>query len=375
MTPPPMKILHTEASHGWGGQELRILSEMQGLRERGHDLQLAAPRAARIHAEAAALGFTVHDVPIGRKNLTGVLAMRRLLRAAPVDIVNTHSSTDSWLTALACATLPAPPPVVRTRHISAPIPRNVATRWLYERATRAIVTTGEKLRRELIDVNGFTRVPIRSVPTGIAPERFGPGDAAAARAELGLPAAFTVGILATLRSWKGHRYLIEAFSGLQVKAHEQPLQLLIVGDGPQRDALEAQVAAAGLGPRVRFTGHDPAPERWLKAMDLFALPSYANEGVPQALMQAMMSGLACVTTDVGAIGEIARHDDTALIVTPQDTASLQGALQRLLDDAALRTRLGAAARHHTLAHCTQSAMCDAMEQVFRQALQRDPGER
>ncbi len=357
-----MKILHTEASAGWGGQELRILAEMQGLRGRGHTLELAAPAGARIHREAAALGFRVHDVPIARKNLKGVLAMRRLLRDGGFDVVNTHSSTDSWLAALANALSSRPVPLVRSRHISAPVPRNAATRWLYNRASAAIVTTGEKLREELVEVNGFRDVPIRSVPTGIDPARFGPADAAAARAELGLAPLFTVGIVATLRSWKGHRYLIDAIG--QLRARGQPLQLLVVGDGPQREALEAQVAAAGLSEVVRFAGHDPRPERWMRAMDLFVLPSYANEGVPQALMQAMMSGLPCITTSVGAIGEVARDGETALVVATQDTGAIAQAIERLLQDAGLRQRLGASARAFALAHCTLAAMCDAMEEVF-----------
>lgn len=358
-----MKILHTEASAGWGGQELRILAEMQGLRSRGHQLELAAPAGARIHREAAALGFTVHDVPIARKNLAGVLAMRRLLRAGGFDVVNTHSSTDSWLAALANATSAHPVPLVRTRHISAPVPRNAATRWLYDRASAAIVTTGEKLREELIEVNGFRRAPIRSVPTGIDPERFQPADAAAARTELGLAPLFTVGIVATLRSWKGHRYLIDAIA--QLRAQGRQVQLLVVGDGPQREALEQQVAAAGLAEAVRFAGHDPRPERWMRAMDLFVLPSYANEGVPQALMQAMMAGLPAITTSIGAIAEVARDGDTALVVPTQDTAALVAAIARLMEDEPQRTRLGQAARAFALARCTHAAMCDAMEEVFR----------
>ena len=363
-----MKILHTEASTGWGGQELRILSEMQGLRNRGHQLELAAPHGARIHTEAAALGFAVHDVPIGRKKLRGVLAMRRLLRQGGFDIVNTHSSTDSWLTALANA-LPGPAvPLVRTRHVSVPVAHNRATRWLYNRACAAIVTTGEKLRQELVEVNRFTDVLIRSVPTGIDPARFQPGDAAQARAELGLQPLLTIGIVATLRSWKGHRFLIEAFAALREQG--RPVQLLVVGDGPQREALVTQAREAGLEAVIRFAGHDPQPERWLRAMDIFVLPSYANEGVPQALMQAMMTGLPCITTDIGAIGEVARDGETALLVRPQDSDALAATLIRLLDDPGLRTQLGGAARAFALAHCTQAAMCDAMEQVFRQAMAR-----
>ena len=81
--------------------------------------------------------------------------MRSWLRTHPVDVINTHSSTDSWLAALACATLPRAPAIVRTRHVSTTVRNNLLTRWLYRSATRHIVTTGENLRVQLIRDNGF----------------------------------------------------------------------------------------------------------------------------------------------------------------------------------------------------------------------------
>src|SRR5438477_13002153 len=188
-----MKIVHTESSLGWGGQELRILSESQGLARRGHDLTLICPLEARIYGEARNWGLRTVALPIATKRLDGLLALRRWLRANPPDVVSTHSSTDSWLVALS-----ARGPIVRTRHISAPVPRNLLTRWLYGRATR-IVTTGEALKRELVERIGVPAERIESVPTGADPDRYRPGDKHAARAGLNLPIdGMLVGIVATL---------------------------------------------------------------------------------------------------------------------------------------------------------------------------------
>ena len=93
-------------------------------------------------------------MPIGRKNLRGLGALRGLLRARRFDVVNTHSSTDSWLAAVGRIGLREAPPLVRTRHISAAIPRDPASRWLYRHATRHIVTTGERLRAQVIRATG-----------------------------------------------------------------------------------------------------------------------------------------------------------------------------------------------------------------------------
>src|SRR6185503_12763930 len=285
------------SSLGWGGQEIRILSEAQGLAARGHEVRLLCPPEARIFAEAPKWGLEPEAVPIARKNLGGFFALKEKLRQ-PCDVVSTHSSTDTWLSALALRSLGRPYPLVRTRHISAPVPRDPLTRWLYTRATTRIVTTGEALRSELVERNGFSAAAIESVPTGIDTARFRPGDKMAARKALGLPAEkVLVGIVATLRSWKGHRFLL--------KALPREAGLVIVGDGPQRANLEAQVARLGVGYKVLFAGNQQDVLPWLQSFDVFALPSYANEGVPQALIQAMLAGLPCVTTNIGSMAELA----------------------------------------------------------------------
>ncbi len=360
-----MKILHTESSCGWGGQEIRILSEAEGLVARGHQVSLVAPREAQIHAAAVKRGVSVAALPIAKKGLRGVMALRSWLAEHPPDVVNTHSSTDTWLTALACATLSGSPPMVRTRHISAPIPNNSLTRWLYLRATRHIVTTGEALRAQLVRDNRFPADRITSVPTGIDPGRFVPGDRNRARRSTGLPQDRPlVGIVATLRSWKGHRYLIEAFSRLP-----REVGLVIVGDGPQRQNVESQLDELQLRERVWLAGNREDVLPWLQSLDVFALPSYANEGVPQALVQAMLCGLPCVTTLTGSIGEIVRDGETAVIVRAEDVADLQRGLETVLDDARMRERLGAAARRHCAATSGLETMLDRMESVFRDTVQ------
>ncbi len=363
-----MKILHTENSFGWGGQEIRILTEARGMIARGHEVHLIAPRESRIFEEAGKRKVPVTALPIAKKRLPGLLALRSWLKAHPVDVINTHSSTDSWLAALACATLANAPPIVRTRHVSAPVSTNAATRWLYTRAARMVVTTGEALKQQLVRDNRFPAERMVSIPTGIDLQHFVPiADAAAKealRARLGLPrGGRVIGIVATLRSWKGHRFLVEAFARLR----HPGVHLLLVGDGPQREALEALVRELGLQGQVTLPGNQTDVVPWLQAMDVFALPSYANEGVPQSILQAFACALPVVTTSAGAISEVAIDGETALVVPMQDAAALAAGLARLLDDAALRSRLGLNARQQAQERHGIDNMLDRMEAVFRRA--------
>jgi len=360
-----MHIVHTEASQGWGGQEIRILTESRGLLERGHRVTLLTPPGARIFSVAREQGIPVIAMPFEQKRPAGVRALRRWLATSRPDVVNTHSSIDSWLMAL---TQPFGHrvPVVRTRHISAPLPHSPTTRWLYLKAANHVVTTGERLRRHMIDTLRADAAHFTSVPTGIDLQRYHRTQAAPraeTRAALGIPGdALLVCIAATLRSWKGHGYLLDAFGPFATKRANA--HLLIVGDGPMRETIAQQAAASPVAARIHFTGYSERVEDMLAASDIFALPSWANEGVPQAIMQAMALELPVISTPIGAIDEALVDGETGLMVAPKDALSLADALRKLGDDAALRERLGQSGRVRAEARFSAVGMVDAMEHIF-----------
>jgi glycosyltransferase involved in cell wall biosynthesis len=361
----PLHIVHTESSCGWGGQEIRTLTEAQGMIGRGHRVTLVCPQEAQISAAAEKRGIPLVTLPIARKNISAFAALRGWLRRSrrEIDVINSHSSTDSWLVALACATLADTPPIVRTRHVSSPVIQNGPTMWLYQRAATHLVTTGEALREQLHRDNYFRLESMTSVPTGINLDWFAPDDKSAARTALHLPNAHYLGILGTLRNWKGHTYLLESFSSLNEKFPDW--RLLIIGDGPQRHNLERRVAELGLADKVRMTGNQDDVPLWLNALDVFVLPSYGEEGVPQSIMQAMACGLPVVSTPVGAIREALVEGETGLIVAPKDSVALAQALARLMQDDGLRNRFGAAGLARARARFGIDIMLDKMENIFQ----------
>jgi glycosyltransferase involved in cell wall biosynthesis len=147
------------------------------------------------------------------------------------------------------------------------------------------------------------------------------------------------------------------------------LRLLVAGDGPQRAALAEQAAGLGIGGVVRFLGmcSDPAPV--YAAADVFALPSQ-EEGLPNALLEAMASARAVVASAVGGVPAIVEHERTGLLVAPCDPDALAAALARLAADPPLRERLGHAARRYVAQHHSLSAMIDAHAALYRQVLER-----
>jgi glycosyltransferase involved in cell wall biosynthesis len=171
-----------------------------------------------------------------------------------------------------------------------------------------------------------------------------------------------------LRDWKGHDYLLDAWRELRAPFPEW--QLLVIGDGPQRARLEARVRAEFTGDSVRFVGNREDVATWLNALDLFALPSYGDEGVPQGIMQAMACGLAVVATPVGAIEEAVQREQTGIIVEPRNAADLAHGLARLMGDPVLRKNMGAAGLRYARENFGIEIMLDRMEHVFRTATAR-----
>lgn len=317
---------------------------------RGHRVTLIAPREARIHDEAGRYGVEKVALPIARKGPRGLFALRHWFAANGADVVNTHSSTDSWLAALSCKA-----PIVRTRHLSAPVGANPWNRWLYGSAARRVVTTGEALRLQLIETLKLRDSQVVSIPTGIDLQRF----TQARKADLGIPqGAFVFGIVATLRSWKGHQDLLDAFSRIEGKGD---FRLVIAGDGPQRPLIEKRIA----NDRIRLLGHREDVPEVLAAMDCFVLPSYANEGVPQAIMQAMAAGLPVISTRVGAIGEAVQDGETGVFVPPRDPPALAAAMLALAASPAKGKEMGAAGRKVAERKFSLDRMLDAMERVFQ----------
>ena len=151
--------------------------------------------------------------------------------------------------------------------------------------------------------------------------------------------------------YKGFEYLVEAMSSIE--GH-----LLLIGTGPLRIPLEAQVASLGIGNRVTMLGEvdDVAP--YHEAADVFALPSVTRaEAFGLVQLEAMASGTPVVNTALDSgVPYVSVHDETGLTVPPRDARALADAVNRLLNDAELRTRLGTAARQRVEQHFSTNAM-------------------
>jgi glycosyltransferase involved in cell wall biosynthesis len=222
-----------------------------------------------------------------------------------------------------------------------------------------IVVVSEVSRDDLLG-RGIEPGRLHVAPNGVDPDRYRPDvDGAMVRRRHGLDGRTVIGFVGTFGIWHGAPVLARA--ARRVLAQRPGARFLFVGDG--RDRAECEAILAGERERAVFTGLVPQENgpSHLAAMDILAAPHVDNPdgtrffGSPTKLFEYMAMGRAIVASRLEQIGQVLEDDATALLVPPGDEASLAAALVRLVDDEALRARLGAAARARALERHTWEA--------------------
>lgn len=217
-----------------------------------------------------------------------------------------------------------------------------------------------------------------TLPYGVDAERFRPDDTARARLrrQLGVgadqPLLFTAGRLVRK---KGFEYLIDALP--QIAACRPDVTLVLGGGGDLDAELRSRAEARGVSDRVVFCGvlrQDEVAE-YLAAADVVIVPSVRDDagnvdGLPNVVMEALASGTALVTTTAGGIAAVAREGENALLVAERDPAAIAAAVGRLLNDPALRSRVGATARQEAVRLRGWANFAERMEDVYRRAADR-----
>jgi rhamnosyl/mannosyltransferase len=244
-------------------------------------------------------------------------------------------------------------------------------RCVLSRADRIIATSEPYLRSSPFLQAVQDRCQV--VPLGIDVARFAAPsrDAAAVRAVAGVAATAPVVLfVGVLRYYKGLDTLVSAMS-LIPDAH-----LVIVGDGPMRDAIRSMTTEMGLTGRVTLTGQvdDATLEAWYSASDLFVLPSNVRaEAFGTAILEAMAAGLPVVSTEVGSgTSWVNQHGVTGTVVRPNSPSELAVAIRELIQDPARRRALGASGHARVRDTFSVQAMVDGVDAVYQQALGAPP---
>jgi glycosyltransferase involved in cell wall biosynthesis len=365
----PRHLLFISQDLGIGGLE-RVVATLA----RTVDRTQFTPRALCLR-ELGEFGQQLRDegIPVDvlpwhpdRPDYLSFVEVARLIRDANVAVVHSHN-TDAFLNAgLARLLVPRRLRLVHTDHARAFPDRAhlMIAESLLARMAHMVVGVSAHTTAQLARYEKIPASRLCTIPNGIDGAPFDhPADRRDLRARLGVPAeAELVGLGARLTRQKGVDVLLEAWPA--VCARHPGAHLVIVGDGPERDALEAQAGTLGVSERVTFAGARVDFVELLPALDVYVFAS-RWEGLPMALLEAMAARRAIVATAVGGMADVLRDDEHALLVPPEAAPALADAITRLLGDETRRARLAETGRALFDREYSAATMTRRYERLYR----------
>jgi sugar transferase (PEP-CTERM/EpsH1 system associated) len=344
----PIRIMHIVQSLEVGGLENGVVNLLNRL----NDGRFTHAVCCLTHGGKLVERIQSQDVKIIEVGLRTdsfrfpVMRLRRLMRQWAPDIVHTRG----WGTidAIIAARMAGISRVIHGEHgREATDPEGLnAKRNLIRRALSPMVdrfvSVSDDLRRWLTGTVGISSRKVLTIHNGVDTERFSGQSREQSRRQLGLDSgAFVIGIVGRLDPVKDHLTLLTAFA--PVAQQNQAARLLIVGDGPERERIEAHAAALAIAGQTLLLGERHDIPMLLKAVDVFALTSIA-EGISNTILEAMASALPVVATRVGGNPELIEDKITGRLVAPGDAAELSSTFLSYFENADVCLAHGRAAR-------------------------------
>lgn len=382
-----MRILHVITRLIIGGAQENTLLSCEGQHQAGHEVMLATgpeagPEGSLLN-RAHAGGYRVTCLPAMQREVNpladfGALhEARAVINAFRPDVLHTHSSKAGIIGRAAGWRLGVPA-VIHTIHGLPFHPyqsrlRNgvyrASERWAARRCHR-IACVAEAMKRQALEAGVGHDAQYAVIYSGMdtAPYLEGPDDRGATRAELGIADdELVIGTVARLFELKGHDDLLAALPTL-LQRHRR-VRYLWVGDGPWRERLIERMRRMGVADRVTMTGlvEPGAIPRYLRAMDVLAHPSY-REGLPRAVVQALLSGVAVVAYDCDGTGEVCIDGRTGRLVPTGDVRELSEALQWMLDHPEKRRTMAEEGRALCAERFAASRMIEQLDSLYRWTL-------
>lgn len=369
-----MKILQLVSCRGWSSDAYWAARMTRELERRGHEVTLGCRAGAEenVIARARREGVTrvaTFDFAGGLEPGRDAADVRHLARAlADTDVVHVHRGKEHWLAAVANRVGAVRRPLVRTRHIVQAVRPHAGNRWLYRRATDLVVTVSDAIRRQYVASGLVPGARVIALPGGADVDAFRPRPAdPAVRERLGATGGVPlVGMVAGLRVMKGHAVTVEAAARL--RARGAAAHLVFVGQGRWEDRVRRLVKARGLDDRVTLGGFVPDVPAAMAAFDVALYVPLESDGMSRVLFESLAAGRALVAARTGVVPEILHDGADALLVPAGDADALTDALARLVADAPLRARLGAAGRALVEAEYSGARVAEHLEHHYAQLL-------
>ena len=355
-----MRVLFANLATDFGGGEGWTLRSAQGLRNRGHDVFIAARTGSPFARRAENSELPCFVLPVGIDyHPSTVSTFVRIMKRERIEVVVVHHNKDVRTAGVAAWVLQKP--VVHRNGY--PILKNTLRHRLTMGFVTRILTNSENIR-EYYRSFGWLKAPIDLVYNGVQPPETTP--------ETTLRSLIPgVDAHALIALYSGRLTTVKQVDillrGLSLMEKESPWQLAILGTGSQEQSLKGLAAELELEQRVHFLGFREDAANLAGSADLVVLAS-RDEGMPNALMEAMVRGIPVASTPVGDVPELLAHGQAGWIIEPNKPESWFSLMQRLEKHPEEASKMGKAGKKHIRECFTTDAMLDGIEASLKHAL-------
>lgn len=368
-----LSIVHLCSARHFVGEAARVVDLAEAQRDAGHAVLVIGRAGYSVVAEAAARGLPHHALALGSRfhpwrDRADRRALGRILRERAADILHVHRGKEHWLAAW--TPRPRGCTLVRTRHVVTPVRGHVCNRWLYGRATDALICASRAAEAGVRSGVPRLAIPVRVVHGAArAIDLPPPARAEALRRRLHLEGALVTTLLGRIDAVKGHAYGLEALAHVAHRHPEVALLFAYPRQSEYRLELEAAIARLGLGRRIRWLGPQADLGPLLAITDLGLIASIGSEGWSRVAVEFAHAGRAVIASTVGSLPEIVRDGETGVLVPPADAEALARAWEELAADPERRAHLAEGARS-AVGHFRVGRVATEVESVYREALAR-----
>lgn len=349
-----INILISCGSYSWGGLEMISLETAMHLAKAGNNVKILCSSGSRLESEAISTGF--ETIPVFSKDkgiISSIIKLKKLLKKSRADVIHTNLSHDLWVLTPAMKISGSKAKLLLTKHMASGVKKkDLFHKYLYKRVD-GIFAISNYIRKSVLDTCPVPEEKVHLLPVGIDLKKFNKANfnVRDVKKELKLPdGKIIIGIVGRLTPGKGHEEFLEATKIINEKHFNRVFWLVVGSASFGEDEYENNIKAYANEvkiPNIKFTGYSEDTPKMLSVIDILAFPSH-NESFGRVLLEAMAFEIPVAASGNAGVVDIVINNETGVLFEPKNSLQLAEKLIKLIENDALRIKLGKAGKKRAI---------------------------
>lgn len=361
-------IAHIESGLNWGGQELRVIEQIEWLLANNYKSIIIARPNSKILLEAKKRKLPYFELEIrGSANLVQIMKLMKFLKENKVDILDAHSNRDSSYAMFIKFFTKVK--VVRSRHVTDKIKNDFFHSLIWKYGSHSIITTAHKIKKDIVSLKLFDENKIFVAPAGVDEKKFNPTlNSNYLKKELDIPQEhIVISNIGMIRGDKGQYYYFKMCELLAEKYKN--ITFLQIGEATRdsmsyKNKIMRELEISKYKTRIKFIGYKDDIENYISITDIVVIASVGTEAQTRLVSQSFLMKKNVVATNIGGLPEMIIDGESGLLCNSMDEQSLADKVELLLSNASIKNYLQKNAYKYAQEHYTFEKMMNQMLKIY-----------